>query len=76
MIRPMTIDEIKRALRHGAQMCIERAERHWALYGVLRQDGAFCAAKEWLTEGDGIYAVGRTPEDSATYLLLVAEAVE
>lgn len=73
-IRPMTTDEIRAALRHGAQVCIERDISNWACYDVTRKDGAFYAALRW-AGGDNNWT-DYPPEHAAMFLLLVAEAVE
>lgn len=69
-IRPMTTIEIQAALRHGAQVCIERRTGVWAGLTVLPQDGAFFAAHDF-DEDDAC-----SPEHACYFLLLVAEAVE
>lgn len=73
MIRAMTIPEIQKALRHGAQVCIERNTRFWAGLAVLSQDGAFHAACDFVNDGEEDDA--ESPEHAGRFLLLVAEAL-
>lgn len=73
MIRPMTSEEIKRALRHAAEVCIERNISAWAGQSVTPQDGAFLAAYDFINDGEEDDA--DTPEHAATFLLIVAEAL-
>ena len=74
MIRPMTRDEIKRALRRAAEVCIERRTSDWERLDVLPQDDAFMVAFDHGYPLAAL-AVKETPADAATYLLIVAEAL-
>lgn len=74
MIRPMTIPEIRKALRHSAEVCCEQGRRWWWTLDIMPADGVYKAAEAWMPDEpspdpkDGAHA--------ANFLLLVAEAVE
>ena len=70
-IRKMTNDEIRAALLHGAQACIESNEAWWWDWDILPQDGAYEAAKAF----DDRPGVPKTAQQAANYLLLVREAI-
>lgn len=71
-IRAMTADEIRAALRHGADVCIERETFFWGSRDVLAKDRAAEVARAWW---DSDQYSGIDPEQAATFLLLVAEAM-
>jgi hypothetical protein len=72
MIRPMTTDEIRRALRRGAQVCYESRIKDCFNMVALPADDAFIAADAFAP----FDYVTTSPEHSANFLLLVAEALE
>lgn len=72
-IREMTSEEIRKALRHGAQVCVEDESIAWWSKDTLPQDGAYETAARCL---DNNWRVEDSPEHAATFLLLVAEAHE
>lgn len=73
-IRAMTADEIRAALRHSAQVCVEQRRCDWPSLGVIPQDGAFKAVCGWFDESDDpLFSL--TPMHAATFLLLAAEAL-
>lgn len=77
MIRPMTSNEIRKALRHGAQACIYLYSPDWRWYDVLPADDAFSAAAEWVDgKTDPTDGVTLDYAHAANFLLLVAEAHE
>ena len=74
MIRPMTIPEIRRALRHSAEVCIRDGRICWASIDVCIADATADAAQDYAGDADSAFA--DTPAQAANFLLLVAEAVE
>jgi hypothetical protein len=75
-IRAMTDDEIRRALRHGAEVCIETQNGDWRWYEVLPADGAFRTAFHWFDLLHDVVGRKANPEQAATFLLFAAEAHE
>ena len=69
---PMCADEIKRALRRAAEVCIEKEFIGWSALDVCRADATADAAGEY-AGCDEHFAY--TPEQAATFLLLVGEAL-
>jgi hypothetical protein len=71
-IRAMTDDEIRKALRRGAEVAIETQDSDWGWYNVLPADDAYDVAvrfdkNEWVNTAE-------SPEHAAMFLLLCAEA--
>ena len=71
MIRAMTDEEIVKALRQTAVVCIEKNRSDWWMLDVCVADGTYARACEYTQVGEDF----TTAEDAATFLLLVAEAV-
>lgn len=77
MGRPQTPDEIRRALRHAADVCIESGRICWSSINVTRSDGSHDAAKHLLDASDDYTAAdyASTPLHAAIFLDLAAEAL-
>ena len=71
MIRAMTDEEIVKALRRSAEVCIEKNRSDWWTTDVCLADATYLAASRYTSVVEDF----DTPEDAATFLLLVAEAV-
>lgn len=69
-IRAMTKEEIKRALRHAAEVCIADGRICWSAIDVCRADGVYEAACEYSQ-----HHWADTPAEAANFLLFVAEAL-
>ena len=74
MIRPMTTEEIRWALWHAADLCIDLQESEWWLLEIIRADAVFEKAFEMSGNYTG---AGHTddPMQAAMFLLFVAEAL-
>lgn len=70
----MTPDEIQRALRRSAQVCVEQGRICWSAIDVCMADGTAEAAEDFADDSDSGFA--DTPAQAANFLLFVAEAVE
>jgi hypothetical protein len=73
VIRAMTIPEIRKALRHSAEVCIRDGRICWASIDVCIADATADAAQEYAGDADAAWA--DTPSQAANFLLLVAEAL-
>lgn len=76
-IRAQTPDELRKALRHAADVCIEYGRICWSSIDVTRSDGSYHAAHHLIDAGDvftaGDYA--STPLHAALFLDLAAVAL-
>lgn len=71
VIRAMTHTEIRAALLQSARVCIEQKSCDWWRTEVMPQDGAYYAAMGM----DDDWPMPNSPEEAATWLLLVREAL-
>lgn len=72
-IRAQTPSEIRKALHHAADVCLEYGRICWGAIDVCVSDGSFDAAHRLLTPGDqGEFA--STPLHAALFLELAAVA--
>ncbi len=74
MIRAMTPDETRKALKHAADVCVEDGRICWDAIDVCRADATLDAAQLLLTPGDE-HCYADTPLHAAIFLDLAAEAL-
>ena len=74
MIRPMTTEEIRHALWHSADLCIELGEDRWWITDITMADAVFRTADAFAERAEDQSCTGN-PMHSAMFLLFVAEAL-
>lgn len=69
-------DQARAGLRAGAEACMETRSGFWWDTNILPSSSAFKEADYMVGGSLAIEDVRCSPEDAATFLLLVAEALE
>lgn len=69
----MTQPEIRKALRHAADVCVDQGRICWDAIDVCRADATADAAGHLITGGDPAFA--DTPMHAAIFLDLAAEVL-
>lgn len=73
-MRPMTTEEIRKALRHSADVCIEKNPVWWWSIDVISADGAFAVAESFAPDSSDSWDAPAL--HAALFLGLCAEALE